>query len=155
MYVSSYINCVFCNSMILPGVASKLVENTHGDVESNTAFTIVCERYALSCKLYSCKENFIINVIEGLLQYTSNSDSTAISFTSSIEWNNRNVVNIRVTKVLVCEGVVCLIDIHTVSTEVVCCTVLICHIVYEDRVPDIRVDISHIQREWRSPRHSH
>ena len=44
------------------------------------------------------------------------------------------------------EGVVCLSDIGTVGTEDGCWVVLICHIVDEDRVPDIRNE-----REWRSP----
>ena len=49
------------------------------------------------------------------------------------------------------EGVVCLSDTGTVGTEDGCWVVLICHIVDEDRVPDIGIHTSHIQREWRSP----
>ena len=55
------------------------------------------------------------------------------------------------TEVVRSEGVVCLSDIDTVSTEDGCWVVLICHIVDEDRVPDIRINTSHIQREWSSP----
>ena len=56
MYVSSYITvCFVLYDSALPGVASWL-KNTHGDVENNTAFTINCERYALSCKIYSYKK---------------------------------------------------------------------------------------------------
>ena len=47
------------------------------------------------------------------------------------------------TEVVRSEGVVCLSDI---GTEDVCWVVLICHIVDEDRVPDIRNEI-----EWRTP----
>ena len=45
----------------------------------------------------------------------------------------------------------CLSDSDTVSTEDGCWVVLICHVVDEDRVPDIRINTSHIQREWSSP----
>ena len=48
------------------------------------------------------------------------------------------------------EGAVCLSDIGTVGTEDGCWIGLICHVVDEDRVPDIRIHTSHIQREWRS-----
>ena len=50
------------------------------------------------------------------------------------------------TGVVRSEGVVCLSDIGTVGTEDGCWVVLICHIVDEDRVPDIRNE-----REWRTP----
>ena len=50
------------------------------------------------------------------------------------------------------EGVVCLSDIGTVGTEDDCWVVLICHIVDEDRVPDIRIHTSHIKGEGRGPR---
>ena len=49
------------------------------------------------------------------------------------------------------EGVVGLSDIGTVSTEDVCWPVLICHILDEDRVPDIMINTSHIQRPGSSP----
>ena len=55
------------------------------------------------------------------------------------------------TEVVRSEGVVCLSDIGTVGTEGGCWVGLICHIVDEDRVPDIRINTSHIQREWRTP----
>ena len=44
----------------------------------------------------------------------------------------------------------CLSDIGTVGTEDGCWVVLICHIVDEDRVPDIRNE-----REWRTPPDGH
>ena len=47
------------------------------------------------------------------------------------------------------EGVVGLSDIGTVSTEDVCC--LISHILDEDRVPDIMINTSHIQRPGSTP----
>ena len=48
------------------------------------------------------------------------------------------------TEVVRSEGVVCLSDIDTVSTEDGCWVVLICHFVDEDGVPDIRINTSHI-----------
>ena len=74
------------------------------------------------------------------------------SLASSIDWDDREVVHMTRTGVVRSEGVVCLSDIDTVSTEDGCWVILICHIVDEDRVPDIRVIIvCHIQREWSSP----
>ena len=61
------------------------------------------------------------------------------------------MVHMTRTEVVRSEGVVCLSDIDTASTEDGCWVVLICHIVDEDRVPDIRINTSHIQREWSSP----
>ena len=54
------------------------------------------------------------------------------------------------TEVVRSEGVVCLSDIGTVGTEDGCWVVLICHIVDEERVPDIRNE-----REWRTPPDGH
>ena len=76
---------------------------------------------------------------------------TAFSLTSSIDWDDREVVQITRAEVVRSEGVVCLSDSDTVSTGDRCWVVLICHIVDEDRVPDIRINTSHIQREWSSP----
>ena len=42
----------------------------------------------------------------------------------------------------------CVSDIDTVSTVHDCWVVLICHIVDDDRVPDIIIYSSHIQRKW-------
>ena len=50
--------------------------------------------------------------------------------------------------VLRSEDTVCLSDIGTVRIRY--CG-LICHIVHEDSVADIRIHISHIQREWSTP----
>ena len=55
------------------------------------------------------------------------------------------------TEVVRNEGVVCVIDIYTVSADNGCWVALICHIVDEDRVPDIRINTGHIQREWSTP----
>ena len=85
---------------------------------------------------------------------TTYSNATALSLASSIQWSNRDVVDMTMTGVVRSEGVVCLSDIDTVSTEDGCWVVLICHIVDEDRVPDIRINISHIQREWSNPGNS-
>ena len=81
----------------------------------------------------------------------SSNIGTALSLASSIEWDDRNVVLMTSIGVVRSEGVVCLSDIGTVGTKDGCWVVLICHIVDEDRVPDIRMDTSHIQREWSSP----
>ena len=55
------------------------------------------------------------------------------------------------TEVVRSEGVVCLSDIGTVGALDVCWVVLICHILDEDRVPDIMINTSHIQRPGSSP----
>ena len=65
---------------------------------------------------------------------------------SSVYSNDREVVHMARTEVVRSEGVVCLSDIGTVGTEDGCWVGLICHIVDEDRVPDIRNE-----REWRTP----
>ena len=72
---------------------------------------------------------------------------TALSLASSIDWDDREVVHMTRTEVVRSEGVVCLSD----DSEDGCWVVLICHIVDENRVPDIRMNTSHIQREWSSP----
>ena len=74
---------------------------------------------------------------------------TALSLTSSIEWDDCEGILVTGTEVVRSEGVVCLNDIDTVSTGDDCW--FICHIVDEDRVPDIRINISHIQRERSTP----
>ena len=71
---------------------------------------------------------------------------TALSLASYIYRKNREVVHMTSTEVVRSEGVVCLSDTVTVGTEDGCWVVLICHIVDEDRVPDIRNE-----REWRTP----
>ena len=76
------------------------------------------------------------------------------SLASPIEWDNREVVHVTRTEVVRSEGIVCLNDIDAVSTEDGCWVVLICYIVDEDRVPDIRINTSHIQRKWSSPGNS-
>ncbi|CAI7992190.1 hypothetical protein GBAR_LOCUS938, partial [Geodia barretti] len=50
------------------------------------------------------------------------------------------------------EGITC---VSNVDRGDGCWGVLICHIVDEDRVPDIRINTSHIQREWSTPRDGH
>ena len=74
---------------------------------------------------------------------------TAVSLSSSIEWDDCEDILVTGTGVVRSEGVVCLSDISTVSTGDGCWVV--CHIVDEDRVPDIRINTSHIQREGRAP----
>ena len=72
---------------------------------------------------------------------------TPLSLASSIDWDDREVEHMTRSEVVRSEGVVCLIDISTVSTGDGCWVVLICHIVDEDRVPDIKINTSHIQRK--------
>ena len=74
---------------------------------------------------------------------------TAVSLSSSIEWDDCEDILVTGTGVVRSEGVVCLSDISTVSTGDGCWVV--CHIVDEDRVPDIRINTSHIQREGSTP----
>ena len=71
------------------------------------------------------------------------------SLSSSIEWDDCEDILVTGTGVVRSEGVVCLSDIDTVSTGDGCWVV--CHIVDEDRVPDIRTITSHIQREGSTP----
>ena len=74
---------------------------------------------------------------------------TALSLTHFIEWNDCEDILVTGTGVVRSEGVVCLNDIDTVSTGDDCW--FICHIVDEDRVPDIIINIRHIQREGSTP----
>ena len=53
------------------------------------------------------------------------------------------------TVVVRTEGVVCHSEVGAVSTGDWC--PVICPIVDEDRVPDIRIHTSHIQGEWSTP----
>ena len=76
---------------------------------------------------------------------------TALSLASSIEWCDREVVHMTRTEVVRSEGVDCLSDIGTVNTGDGSWIVLICHILDEDRVPDIMINTSHIQRPGSLP----
>ena len=69
---------------------------------------------------------------------------TLLSLSSSIEWDNCEGILVTRTGVVRTKGVVCLCEVVTVSTGDGC-WVLICHIVDEDRVPDIRIHTSYIQ----------
>ena len=75
----------------------------------------------------------------------------ALSLASSIEWCNREVVHKTRTEVVRIEGVDCLSDIGTVSTVDGSWAVLMRHILDHDRVPDIMINTSHIQRPGRPP----
>ena len=79
---------------------------------------------------------------------------TTLSLTSSIEWYDREVVHMTRTEVVRSEGVHCLSDVGTVSTGDGSWVVVICHILDEDRVPDIRINTSHIQRPGSFPGNS-
>ena len=76
---------------------------------------------------------------------------TPLPQASSIGWDDGEVVHMTRTEVVRSEGVVGLSDIGTVSTEDVCWPVLICHILDEDRIPDVMINTSHIQRPGSSP----
>ena len=78
---------------------------------------------------------------------------TPLSQASYIGWDDGEVVHMTRTEVVRSEGVVGLSDIGTVSTEDVCWPVLICHILDEDRVPDIMINT--IQRPGSTPGDSH
>ena len=80
---------------------------------------------------------------------TIGNNLTALSLTSSIEWNDCEDILVKGTGVVRSEGVVCISDIDTVSTGDDCW--FICHVVDEDRVPDIMINMSHIQREGSTP----
>ena len=82
---------------------------------------------------------------------TSMFNGSALSLASSIEWCDREVVHMTRTEVVRSEGVDCLSDIGAVSTGDGSWIVLICHILDEDRVPDIMVNTSHIQRPGSLP----
>ena len=69
---------------------------------------------------------------------------TLKTLTSSIEWNDCEHILVTGTGVVRSEGVVCLSDIAGGFC-------VFCHIVDEDRVPDIMINISHIQREGSTP----
>ena len=76
---------------------------------------------------------------------------TALSLSHSIVWDDCEGILVTGTGVVRTEDVVCLCEVVTVSTGEGCWILLICHIVDEDRVPDIRIHTSHIQREWSTP----
>ena len=90
-----------------------------------------------------------------MLQLTINCISsnilTTLSLSSSIVWDDCEGILVTGTGVVRTEDVVCLCGVVAVSTGDSCWVLLICHIVDEDRVPDIRIHTSHIQREWSTP----
>ena len=97
----------------------------------------------------SSNKRYNIISIDHVPSLTISDTLTALSLTSFIEWNDCEDILVTGTGVVRSEGVVCLNDIDTVSTGDDCW--FICHIVDEDRVPDIRINISHIQREGSTP----
>ena len=74
----------------------------------------------------------------------------ALSLSSSIVWDDCEGIVVVGTEMVRSEDTERFKDIDTVRIWHRHCS-LICHIVDEDRVPDIRINISHIQREWSSP----
>ena len=96
-----------------------------------------------------CREN-LLNVTV-YRTFCTRDIKTALPLASSIQRDDRELVHREVVHMtgvdaIRSEGVVSLSDIGTVGTEDDCWFVLICHIVDEDRVPDIRNE-----REWRGP----
>ena len=88
--------------------------------------------------LFSC-----ISIYHVISLTVSSDILTALSLTSSIEWNDCEDILVTGTEVVRSEGVVCLSDIADAVYHNI--------IVDEDRVPDIRIIISHIQREGSTP----
>ena len=78
---------------------------------------------------------------------------TGLPLPNSIMWDNCKGILVTGTGDVRTKDVVCLCEVVTVSTGDRCWVLLVCHIVDEDRVPDIRILISHIQSEWCSPGH--
>ena len=68
---------------------------------------------------------------------------TAVSLPNSIIRDYCEVIQLAGSHIVRREGVVCLSDINAFITGNSCWVFLICHIVDEDRVPDVRVTISH------------
>ena len=79
----------------------------------------------------------------------SSNVGAAVSQSSSIEWVDSEVVFVTGTRAVRSEGVVGPSNINTVSTGDGCG--FICYIVDVNRVPDIRINIRHIQRIGSSP----
>ena len=77
--------------------------------------------------------------------------AVTLSLSCSIEWDDSEVVLVRETEVARREGIAGLSDVGTISTVDGCWTVTVGHIVDEDRVPYVRINISHIQRERGNP----
>ena len=91
----------------------------------------------------------LISTFLGILWFfklhTSSHILTVLSLSSSIEWDDCEGILVTGTGVVRTKGVVCLCEVVTVSTGDGCWVLLICHIVDEDRVPDIGIHTSYIQ----------
>ena len=83
------------------------------------------------------------------IQCVSSEVVAGFSLSSSIDWDHSEDILVTGTGAGGSEGVVSLSEVGTVRAVEGCW--LISHIVDEDRVPDIRIYTSHIQREWSSP----
>ena len=86
-----------------------------------------------------------------ILLYYTRHIKTALSLPCSIVRDYCEVIHLAGTEVVRSEVVVCFSDVNAFGTGNGCCIILICHIVDEDGVPDVRVNISDIQGEWSSP----
>ena len=103
------------------------------------------------CHVYACIIQAYFPCTCMTYQLTVYSDIVAaLSLPSSIVWDDCEGILIARTGVVWSEDTECLSDIDTVRIWHRHCS-LICHIVDEDRVPDIRINTSHIQREWSTP----
>ena len=73
------------------------------------------------------------------------------SISYSVLWDDCEGVLVAGAGEVRVEDVVCLCEVVAVSTGHGCWVVLVCHIGDEDRVPDVRVHPTHIQRERSTP----
>ena len=126
--------------------------NTH----SNTIHTVKSKSTSHIClgKVFSASHTvyYYMLLCTHIIAYTWSSceDVTGLPHTSSILRYDCDIILVAGTEVVWCEDTECLRDIDAVSIWHRHCS-LICHIVDEDRVPDIRINTCHIQREWSSP----
>ena len=130
-----------------------IYRSQHCRVTDANVVYITCTYNNILYYAYVHMHNMHVTLYYTCMIFTVNSVSrdivTGLSLSSSIEWDDCEDILVTGTGVVRSEGVVCLSDIDTVSTGDGCW--LICHIVDEYRVPDIRINTSHIQREWSSP----
>ena len=78
-------------------------------------------------------------------------ETAALSLTCSIGWSDSDVILMRGTEVVGSEGIACLSNVCAVCAVHNHWVVFICHVLDKDRVPDIIIHTSHIQRPGSSP----
>ena len=77
-----------------------------------------------------------------------------LALSTSIVWDDCEGIHVTGNGMVGNEYVVCLCEVAAVSTGDRCWVLLIRNIVDEDKVPDVMIHTSHIQRKWRTPGHS-